>query len=1296
MDICIPQVPVAVTYVPTTSTPEELYDYYTEVLTDYTYHRIDTINVGYEIHVVIRHTNPAVQTLAYLKEGGYPSSDDYNVSAVIPHQVRDESGKFSPEELEELRHSITVPQDMITRNATWYLALQETGKLILYPCCNHPGSDVSIRPMSSNYSLQILFFGCRYWDEPEDKWKGDGCKVSEYSTSQATICLCTHLTSFGAELFTPPNMIDFRTVFSKNIGENPYVLCTIVVLVVIYLGMAILARRADLKDVVKWSVTALSDNRLIDSYHYEVTVYTGLRKGAGTKSNVFFILHGDNGKSRTRRLAGKGKEFSRGSVNQFLMSEMRDLGGLTSLQIWHDNGEQGMDGSWYLNRVQVRDLQTNERSYFICDDWLAVNLGDGQIKRTLPVATEKEMVQFDQLFLSTVKKDFSDGHLWFSVFSRPTRSNFTRVQRVTCCLSLLFCTMVSNAMWYETEKNVKTVHAITIGSLTFTWHQLYVSIMSTLVIFPVNIVLVTLFRKIRPKESTLYDGLDSSKRKNSSAPTLDDHGSVSNIDIESAANNTAEEAPAKKPFLFPPWMVYVAWCVAFLVTFTSAFFSVLYSLEWGPKKSVDWLTSMFLSFSLSLLVVDPIKVLAIAAVLSCVLKKPGDDSIDSNDAKAKTLDQDDEWIYEIPPDDSDNEYEEEKINEPDPEKLARARELLATEAKMSDLLREIARYFLLVLVLMFIAYNNRDPNAYYVMKTFQDTFVNVELSLEQVRTPDDFWTWANNTLIPGIYTGSWYNDKPTTIREQQFLSDKLSFRVGPARLRQLRVPPNSCGVVEAMLGIVEGCNAEYQQNNEEQRTFLPGWKYHPNASYLTEGNYWRYQTAAELGSFSYLGRLYRYSGGGYEAVLGISNLESRRVCDYLQRHGWVDRLTRAILVEFTTYNANSNLFGSAKFLLEFGAMGAAMIGYHDIDILRLFNYVGPFGIMAIVFELVYIGYLAFSIFKETKKLKQQRCSYFRGPWNVLELFIILASLIGITLYIVKAVYTSSTLSALKEEGDKFVSFQGVSRIYSAYSFVLSLVVFLSTLKFMKILRFNKKISMLSATVRHSSAMMVPFAVQFMLVFFAFVHFALIVFGEGSLKYNNIISAAETIFSMTIGKFDHQELTDIHMVLGPVFFITFMLTVFLVIINISFTIINDSFVEVRSDISKQPNDYEIVDFMANRVKKSLKAVAGMVTGDGQENSNDPVYIEYTTECIIDRVDMLYRRASRLYVRDMLDGQAESIVDEYIRSTWRRRLSIDDDFDTPHWDPETVSVSSFQHQPGPTTGKSDEGYVYVDHS
>lgn len=45
-------------------------------------------------------------------------------------------------------------------------------------------------------------------------------------------------------------------------------------------------------------------------------------------------------------------------------------------------------------------------------------------------------------------KDFSDGHLWYSVISRPPSSAFTRVQRVSCCFSLLLCTMLTSIMFY--------------------------------------------------------------------------------------------------------------------------------------------------------------------------------------------------------------------------------------------------------------------------------------------------------------------------------------------------------------------------------------------------------------------------------------------------------------------------------------------------------------------------------------------------------------------------------------------------------------------------------------------------------------------------------------------------------------------------------------------------------------------------------------------------------------------------------------------------------------------------------
>lgn len=116
------------------------------------------------------------------------------------------------------------------------------------------------------------------------------------------------------------------------------------------------------------------------------------------------------------------------------------------------------------------------------------------------------MKSFAHLFTQSVKKKFSDGHLWFSVFSRPVRSNFTRLQRISCCISLLFCTMISNAMFYRQETDAtktKSGVLLKLGPIEFTLTQLWVSFIGTLVVLPVNLIIVTLFRKAKYSQKTL-------------------------------------------------------------------------------------------------------------------------------------------------------------------------------------------------------------------------------------------------------------------------------------------------------------------------------------------------------------------------------------------------------------------------------------------------------------------------------------------------------------------------------------------------------------------------------------------------------------------------------------------------------------------------------------------------------------------------------------------------------------------------------------------------------------------------
>lgn len=79
-----------------------------------------------------------------------------------------------------------------------------------------------------------------------------------------------------------------------------------------------------------------------------------------------------------------------------------------------------------------------------------------QIDRVIPVAGKEQMTEFSHLFTEKTTKSLSDGHLWFSVVARPPQSRFTRVQRVSCCLCLLYLSMLTNAMFYEKDEGAKT------------------------------------------------------------------------------------------------------------------------------------------------------------------------------------------------------------------------------------------------------------------------------------------------------------------------------------------------------------------------------------------------------------------------------------------------------------------------------------------------------------------------------------------------------------------------------------------------------------------------------------------------------------------------------------------------------------------------------------------------------------------------------------------------------------------------------------------------------------------------
>uniref|UniRef100_A0A8C8JME5 PLAT domain-containing protein n=1 Tax=Oncorhynchus tshawytscha TaxID=74940 RepID=A0A8C8JME5_ONCTS len=121
----------------------------------------------------------------------------------------------------------------------------------------------------------------------------------------------------------------------------------------------------------------------LETHTYKVSVRTGDMYGGGTDAKVFLTIYGDLGDTGERKLSkseSNSNKFERGAVDKFSI-EAVDLGQVFKIRIRHDNSEF-MGTDWYLDQVEVMDMETEEVYMFLCERWLSKKKEDKRIERT--------------------------------------------------------------------------------------------------------------------------------------------------------------------------------------------------------------------------------------------------------------------------------------------------------------------------------------------------------------------------------------------------------------------------------------------------------------------------------------------------------------------------------------------------------------------------------------------------------------------------------------------------------------------------------------------------------------------------------------------------------------------------------------------------------------------------------------------------------------------------------------------------------------------------------------------------
>ncbi|XP_074196134.1 lipoxygenase homology domain-containing protein 1 isoform X9 [Rhinolophus sinicus] len=132
--------------------------------------------------------------------------------------------------------------------------------------------------------------------------------------------------------------------------------------------------------------------------HYEIEIWTGDVGGACTTARVYVQIYGEKGKTEVLYLSSRSKVFDRASkdtfqTDTFTLTAM-DLGPLIKVRVRHDNA--GKNGSWFLDRIDITDVNNDTTYYFLCQRWLAVDEDDGQLFRELLPVDESYVQDEDE------------------------------------------------------------------------------------------------------------------------------------------------------------------------------------------------------------------------------------------------------------------------------------------------------------------------------------------------------------------------------------------------------------------------------------------------------------------------------------------------------------------------------------------------------------------------------------------------------------------------------------------------------------------------------------------------------------------------------------------------------------------------------------------------------------------------------------------------------------------------------------------------------------------------------------
>ena len=422
---------------------------------------------------------------------------------------------------------------------------------------------------------------------------------------------------------------------------------------------------------------------------------------------------------------------------------------------------------------------------------------------------------------------------------------------------------------------------------------------------------------------------------------------------------------------------------------------------------------------------------------------------------------------------------------------------------------------------------------------------------------------------------------------------------------------------------IDYCSADYSILDEDTSKYSYGWNtynssYKPVASWNRVYSAFQYRNSTDLNGFPLFGSYNNYWGGGYVYEMRGQKSYLQGNLSLLQNNSWIDRQTRAVIAEFSIYNPNINIFIVAEIIIEFLPSGTILTSSR-FDPISLLNFYTGFALFTIACDIIYVIFIVYFMISEIRELCKQGKKYFTHFWSFVEWLIIIFSWAAVAMYAYR-IYASIEISNFfkKTSGYGYYKLQYVTLWNESLRYCLAFCACLGTLKFLKLLRFDKRVSFLSSTIQYASKQLIAFGFMFFILWCAFVQLMYIFFQDKILGFSTFLRSMTTCFQIMLGKFQVNPLLQANPLFGPIIFSIYNIFIVFILLNMFISIINDAFSAIRSSNANYSDDYQMFNFIYNKMRLLFGLGSDKLNRNSVLDGNNNRYKE---ENLPDKVDNL---------------------------------------------------------------------------